>query len=206
MHPEVISIDPTKQQFLGKRYYLCGPYFQRDGVRLHRVVWQHFNGEIPDGYHIHHKDHDKSNNKPENLELVHGSEHLSAHQKGHTRKIVEWAYPLAAEWHASAEGSAWHRQHYEEFKHRLHEQVERDCTHCGKSHSTNRKNGETSFCSNNCKSAYRRASGVDDVVRTCVVCSSAFLVNKYSKQSTCSRECGSEHSKSTRRKKAENKK
>lgn len=35
----------------------------------HRVVWFYFNGEIPKGYEINHKDENKSNNSLGNLEL-----------------------------------------------------------------------------------------------------------------------------------------
>lgn len=45
------------------------------------------------------------------------------------------------------------------------------------------------FCSNACKAAARRASGVDDEWRLCVRCGGAFEVNKYSKQRYCSQEC-----------------
>lgn len=202
MQPTVNRIDETKQEFLGKRYYLCGHYFQRDGVRLHRVVWSHFNGEIPEGYHVHHKDHDKANNSPENLELVHGSEHMSHHHTGHSRRPPEHAYVLAAEWHKSEEGRDWHFQHYLNNRDKLHVKVERACSHCGKLHETTRQRTETTFCSNKCKSAYRRASGTDNVERKCVICDTDFSVNRYSKQVACSRECGKEVGKRKKRERA----
>ncbi len=37
---------------------------------MHRLVWQTFVGEIPVGYEVNHKDHNKANNKLTNLELV----------------------------------------------------------------------------------------------------------------------------------------
>lgn len=37
---------------------------------FHRVIWFYFNGEIPEGYEINHKDEDKSNNSLDNLELL----------------------------------------------------------------------------------------------------------------------------------------
>ena len=37
---------------------------------VHRLIYSTFNGEIPKGYEIHHKDFDKTNNKLENLDLV----------------------------------------------------------------------------------------------------------------------------------------
>ena len=57
----------------GKFAYFNGLKFTRDDKtgyylnstirkRLHRCVWEYYNGEIPKGYHIHHKDNDKSNN------------------------------------------------------------------------------------------------------------------------------------------------
>ena len=40
----------------------------------HRVVWVYINGQIPDGHTINHKDGDKANNRPSNLELATMSE------------------------------------------------------------------------------------------------------------------------------------
>ena len=37
---------------------------------IHRLVWETFKGTIYKPYEINHKDHDKSNNKLSNLELV----------------------------------------------------------------------------------------------------------------------------------------
>ena len=36
---------------------------------IHRLVWEAFNGEIPEGMQINHIDEDKSNNRLDNLEL-----------------------------------------------------------------------------------------------------------------------------------------
>lgn len=43
---------------------------------LHRLMWTAFNGEIPDGYEINHKDCNKLNNMLYNLELVTHSDNL----------------------------------------------------------------------------------------------------------------------------------
>lgn len=48
----------------GERYY----------AGAHRLVWQHFNGAIPDGLTVNHKDGVKSHNDPRNLELATYSE------------------------------------------------------------------------------------------------------------------------------------
>lgn len=36
----------------------------------HKVLWEHFNGEIPAGFELNHKDEDKHNFKLSNLELL----------------------------------------------------------------------------------------------------------------------------------------
>lgn len=56
-------------------------YYQpfRVSTYLHRDVWEHHNGPIPTGYEIHHRDHDKSNNAPSNLELVKVRPHRKHH-------------------------------------------------------------------------------------------------------------------------------
>ena len=48
----------------GRRYY----------ASAHRLVWQHFFGDIPDGMQINHKNGIKDDNMPGNLEIVTPSE------------------------------------------------------------------------------------------------------------------------------------
>ena len=55
------------------RYLQIGfnPAKARRWVHAHRIVWMAHNGrDIPDGMQINHKDGDKHNNHPDNLELV----------------------------------------------------------------------------------------------------------------------------------------
>lgn len=164
--------------------------------RLHCYVWRYFNGEIPTGYHIHHKDENKSHNDIENLDCIPYSEHLSHHSKQNVKKGYEkWvenlknnAVPKAKEWHKSEIGKAWHKEHYEKMKSKLRIVTEKTCEYCGKTYTT-AGNGLNKYCSNNCKSAARRASGIDDEQRKCVICGEIFTCNKYSKTTTCSREC-----------------
>lgn len=47
-----------------------------------RLVWEAFNGEIPEGMILHHKDMNKQNNRLENFQLVTNSEHSSIHYDG----------------------------------------------------------------------------------------------------------------------------
>lgn len=46
-----------------------------DRILMHRYIWRFYNGKIPKGYDIHHKDFDKANNDIENLECILKSEH-----------------------------------------------------------------------------------------------------------------------------------
>lgn len=77
-----------------------------DGKRMtalsHRLVWLHFNGPIPDGLTVNHKNGVKHDNRPDNLELATDSEQLlhathvlkrgrAAHQSGmqnHAAKLT----------------------------------------------------------------------------------------------------------------------
>ena len=67
--------------FNGNRYnkQKDGYYRSLNGKFLHRKIWKHFNGEIPEGYVIHHIDGDPSNNDLENLQMVTRSEHVKLH-------------------------------------------------------------------------------------------------------------------------------
>ena len=46
---------------------------------LHRDVWSHTHGQIPEDHDIHHVDHDRMNNDISNLELISKSEHAKLH-------------------------------------------------------------------------------------------------------------------------------
>lgn len=47
---------------------------------LHRLVWEIHNGQIPEGYQIHHIDHDKKNWQIENLMMVDRKSHWEIHK------------------------------------------------------------------------------------------------------------------------------
>lgn len=48
---------------------------------VHRRVAEKAFGPIPPGYHVHHKDHDKHNNRASNLEILSPSEHAKKHRR-----------------------------------------------------------------------------------------------------------------------------
>lgn len=164
--------------------------------RLHRYVYERVNGRIPAGMQIHHIDHDKSNNEPENLELLTVKQHRQRHSEEMSDGLREKlrdnmlckAIPAAASWHGSAAGREWHKRHYEQMGAAMHVKVKRVCKQCGKTFD-GVQNDRNVFCSGACSSAWRRASGVDNEDRQCAVCGALFSVNKYAKTVCCSRHC-----------------
>lgn len=71
------------QKFNGKYYYLYRgeKYFSKGNTKLHRVVWEFYNGKIPTGYDVHHLDENRMNNHISNLSLRKASRHRSIHTK-----------------------------------------------------------------------------------------------------------------------------
>ncbi len=119
MDPNVIS--PKIQEFAGLRFYKGGKYFRHvvnrsASLLLHRVVWEHHNGPIPAGCHVHHHDGDPANNRIDNLRAMKRGEHLSLHWTPEKRRwaaenVVKRAMPAARQWHKSPEGQEWHRKY-----------------------------------------------------------------------------------------------
>lgn len=65
------------------------PYLKKkiNGVtyQAHRLVWDEVHGPIPDGFVVHHKDHDKHNNDISNLELMTYTAHARHHNQKYER-------------------------------------------------------------------------------------------------------------------------
>lgn len=178
-------------------YYLATkPTCQGKRERLHCYVWRYHNGIIPAGYHIHHVDRDKSHNDIDNLrcipEKIHVRHHRAEYVANNYDEIVEniktKAAPKAAEWHRSEAGRAWHSKHAKQTIENMGKK-EYVCQMCGKKFFALPIGMEKKFCSNACKSAARRKSGVDNEKRNCAVCGKEFFAGKYTKNKTCSRKC-----------------
>lgn len=187
---EPLQISNTIQEFNGVRYYLCGDYFEQDGKSLHRVVFEHCFGPIPEGYHVHHKDENKSNNQSWNLETMLGSDHSRFHTTKRTdNRFPEGAREKAAIWHGSEDGKAWHSQQGK--KNNLSMPTkEMSCEWCKKTVNVRAGNQHNfRFCSNACSTSERRASGIDNETRVCIFCGAEFVRNKYEKSDCCSKSC-----------------
>jgi len=58
----------------------------RGAIKEHHWVWEQHNGrKVPAGFHIHHKNHDRLDNRIENLELISAVEHGRLHIKHRKR-------------------------------------------------------------------------------------------------------------------------
>jgi len=184
---------PDAERRTERVYFTPGVADRQRGVRrLHEEMYLHHHGPIPDGWHVHHVDGDPLNNAPGNLQALSPRDHIATHytdeRRDAAREHAERIRPAAVAWHGSAEGLAWHAEHGRAVW-VDRESVERVCEQCGGRYET-RAAQDVRFCSNACKSAWRRASGLDDTQRPCAQCGDDFTVNRYSKQRYCGRVCG----------------
>lgn len=189
-----IEYDGVKFYQDGRRYWIG--HINGNCKRLHIYVWEKYNGKIPNGYHIHHKDFNTDNNEIENLEMLTENEHLSLHGQLEKNKVMakrlieQYARPKAIAWHKSSKSTEFHKEHYENTLGKLHQQkVTRICEVCKKEFITDACKPNTKYCSNSCKSKARRIKGIDNVERICIACDKVFTTNKYSKAKTCSKKC-----------------
>lgn len=147
-----------------KKYFISSPEkcFGYKTKRLHRYLWEKQNGEIPDGYHIHHKDDNYLNNDLSNLELVSPKQHNDRHYEKLLpmwRKNIDKAREKAIEWHKSEGAKEFHKRiaRLSWVNKKLYT---KDCDVCGKEYKTPFPE-RSKYCHDNCKAtALRRKRGV----------------------------------------------
>ncbi|MFA7169799.1 MAG: HNH endonuclease signature motif containing protein [Candidatus Paceibacterota bacterium] len=67
--------------------------YKKSRKLVHRVVMKKvLGGEIYEGRVVHHRDGNKKNNKPSNLQVCSRSEHYRIHQKKKSRKSHDYDY------------------------------------------------------------------------------------------------------------------
>jgi predicted nucleic acid-binding Zn ribbon protein len=190
-------------------YYLSSHKIGECRIRLHIYVYQCERGrDVPEGWSIHHIDGNKNHNDINNLACIPQYYHASYHSKKNFEEnseraiqILDEIRPKTKAWHASAEGHEWHKKHYEKMKDALYVQHTFKCIVCGKEFQSSQI--ESKFCCNAHKSQYRRDAHLDDEKRICIICGEPFMINKYAKTKTCSRECGGILKRITKRKNKE---
>lgn len=87
-------------EFNGRRYTLrnTGYFGATAGDRglLHRHVWAFHHGDIPAGFDIHHRDHNRTNNDISNLECLSKDAHTRLHQaiRNEPKEVVPTESPV----------------------------------------------------------------------------------------------------------------
>lgn len=177
-------------------YFLSSRSIGEKRLDLHRYIWIKYNGEIPKGMEIHHKDMNKNNNEINNLQMMTREEHRNWHvinlseelKQKYRDNLKEKARPKAIEWHGSKEGKEWHSKNSIEcWGKREHEKHK--CIECGNEFKS-RTVSKAYFCTPNCRTKNRYKSGIDNVIKNCEFCKKEFTANKYNKATCCSRSCG----------------
>ncbi|MGE0294949.1 MAG: HNH endonuclease signature motif containing protein [Hyphomonadaceae bacterium] len=175
-------------------YFRCGGGDIAKGFGyLHRDIWKYHHGPIPEGFHVHHKDEDPDNNSIDNLEILPAHEHFKKHptlaeEIPHLRQQMNHARKFASQWHGSPAGLKWHSEHGKA-AYAKRTLVTKTCSLCGSKYETKNRNPKDQFCSNKCRAAHRRSTGVDNIHAACRECGQQFTKNKYSKTLTCSASC-----------------
>lgn len=194
MSKEYQEVTEKSIRFQGRKYTKKpNGYYYNCSTRkhLHQAIWIAHNGQIPENCEIHHIDFDKENNDISNLQCLSKYEHRRLHRElmpdeereRRRTNFNEHARPAAIAWHKSDEGREWHRNHAKQMskkgKSALTRRTTLICTNCGKEYEGVHNKTSNTFCSNKCKSAYRRKQGLDNITVTCPVCGKTFIVNKY---------------------------
>lgn len=172
-----------------RRYFVAS-----GGKRLHRAMWEHHNGPIPAGFHIHHVDGNTLNNDISNLECLSNREHRRTHLTPEAsqkqRERVAAIRHLAKDWHRSPEGREWHREHAKDvWGNRL--PIVRECFVCYTRFESIVYRANDIYCSQSCKEKARhaRTSAARIDTRTCA-CGKEFKVYKHHATKSCSKSCG----------------
>ena len=150
--------------FNGYKFRLSGNYYrksswnQKGPSNLHRAVWEFYNGPIPEGYEIHHKDENGLNNEIDNLE----KRLLRQRAVGLVKDISLLARSRAAEWHKSEVGRKWHSENSKKLW-QSKPLYECTCQECGQRFMSPFPS-RAKFCHPNCKAvALRRRRGWGNV-------------------------------------------
>ena len=156
---------------------------KRDGylearLSLHRLIWILEYGAIPAGHHIHHKNHDRDDNRIENLECL----GATAHAKYHNGKRLDLR-EAQSKWANSPKGREILRENMRKARRNMPRRS-LTCGNCGKSFET--KHHTQKFCSPACQESR------NGLFIPCEICGKIFRAKKHKTRQvrTCSYRCG----------------
>ena len=159
-------------------------------VSIYRFIWTYFNGEIPDGYEIHHRDFNHDNNNISNLQLLPKAEHRRLHnpckEENDSKKNSKHYCAVCGKEFGHRRGqyvycSAKCRRTAE----KIRATKTKVCEVCGKEFSTI---SDARFCSQKCIGKfYKRRE-----TKTCPICGKTFEARLVHNRKYCSRECANE--------------
>lgn len=147
-------IDDTHQEFLGIIYEKKdNGYFVQGQKRLHRIVWQFFNGAIPAKCEIHHVDFDKAHNVIGNLQLMTKAEHTQLHMLA--RPFKKYICKICGkEFESRAVGKAYFCSQKCRNVSVHQKKKTKTCLLCGKTFSIEKSNPKV-CCSRSCASRFK---------------------------------------------------
>jgi len=156
-------------------------------ISLHREVWEEHNGSIPEGFHVHHKNEDPSDNDIGNLECVDKKAHMERHRGRNFSEEnlanLSQGREKALEWRRSPEGKAWYKKHGEYLRGKFRKRSIIACSACGKTFYPKEKTSK--FCSREC---YGEHQAILNCTNVCSICGKAFPARN-EKVKLCSVSC-----------------
>lgn len=181
-------------------YYPSTGYFvnPRTNMLMHRFIWMCEKGDIPEGYDVHHLDHNKFNNDISNLTLLTRSEHIKQHFEDSSEEFKEKTRDnmrkarfsdKCIEYHLSEAGR---KQKSDTLKDcwksgKMYKPVTYTCEICGKQYNKRRSEAKHRFCSEACRIKFEFPSR--NLV--CPICHKEFISKAGSAAITCSKRCSS---------------
>ncbi|MBR1580217.1 MAG: HNH endonuclease [Selenomonadaceae bacterium] len=201
-HPTPIILDDKHQRFDGMTFGLRQSGHYSAHIPLHCAIWSYFNGEIPIGCVIHHRDLNPDNNELDNLQLMTDSDHKKLHG---ALKSVEGKKDGAPSHEKDPVRSQavmlqWQRRKAEE------NLIEKVCLNCGNTFKT--PFARTRYCSHKCARQFRNRKDDDAKLASdefrgedgriykkgiCEYCGKEFVYLRKRRSKCCSQSCYSKY-------------
>lgn len=170
---------------------------------LHRDVWQYYNGEIPEGCVVHHKDSNTENNNIDNLQMLTTKEHDLLHGELTRKKCKEdvdfYNMKLNCIDIANIEVKKWHKTeagklcHSKQMKKRWENKQPNKyiCTQCKIEYLTchDYSKNKNTFCSHLCAEKWLRYAPENQITKNCKHCGKEFQHSKRDHPACCSMSC-----------------